>query len=264
MRLFRYFEGLLEPTALPPQGPPPAGLGAFYWYYARQARGLVVALFAAGFIVALIDTTIPVFVGRVITLVSSHEPGSLLRDLWPPLVGMALVLLIARPLAMLLQNMLTNQAIIPGFHQPDALAEPLARRAAELDLFSERFRRSHRQRVMQTGPALRESVVSAINAVWYILVYGASAVTCSARRLAVGDPVLCGSPAMPRCSAVSAADARALAAHVGDALGPHRPHRRQLHQYPDGQTVRPRRATRTNSSARRSTSTPRPIAASCA
>ena len=89
MRLFRYFEGLLEPTALPPQGPPPAGLGAFYWYYARQARGLVVALFVAGFIVALMDTTIPVFVGRVITLVSSHEPGSLLHDSWPPLLGMA-------------------------------------------------------------------------------------------------------------------------------------------------------------------------------
>src|SRR5438445_11921896 len=31
-------------------------------------------------------------------------------------------------------------------------------------------------RVMQTGPALRESVVAATNAVWYILVYGSSAI----------------------------------------------------------------------------------------
>ena len=69
MRLFRYFESLLEPTAVPPEGPPPSELGAFYWHYARQARGLVAALFFAGSIVALIDTTIPVFVGRVITLV---------------------------------------------------------------------------------------------------------------------------------------------------------------------------------------------------
>ena len=52
MRVFRFFENLLEPTALPP-GPPPAGLGAFYWHHARQARGLVVALFAAGLVVAL-------------------------------------------------------------------------------------------------------------------------------------------------------------------------------------------------------------------
>ena len=30
--------------------------------------------------------------------------------------------------------------------------------------------------VMQAGPALRESVVQVINAVWYILVYGTAAV----------------------------------------------------------------------------------------
>src|SRR5260370_26971684 len=58
MRVFRFFENLLEPTALPPEGAPPAGLGAFYWYYARQARRLVAALFVAGFIVAILDTTI--------------------------------------------------------------------------------------------------------------------------------------------------------------------------------------------------------------
>src|SRR5438128_11901754 len=48
MRLFRFFESLLEPTAIPPQGVPPADLAAFYWHYARQARGLVAALFVAG------------------------------------------------------------------------------------------------------------------------------------------------------------------------------------------------------------------------
>ncbi|HLZ79555.1 MAG TPA: ABC transporter ATP-binding protein, partial [Sphingomonas sp.] len=46
-------------------------------------------------------------------------------------------------------------------------------------------------RVMQTGPALRDSVVSSINAVWYILVYGSSAALVLGRadwRLAV--PIL--------------------------------------------------------------------------
>ena len=115
MQLFRFFESLLEPTALPPEAPPPAGLAAFYWHYARQARRLVAALFAAGFIVAILDTTIPVFIGRVVSLVSGHEPGSLLHDNWPQLVAMALVLLIARPAALALQNLITNQGIIPSF-----------------------------------------------------------------------------------------------------------------------------------------------------
>ena len=176
MRLFRYFEDLLEPTALPPQGPPPAGLGAFYWYYARQARGLVVALFITGFIVALIDTTIPVFVGRVITLVSSHEPGSLLRDSWPPLLGMALVLVVVRPLAMLLQNMLTNQAIIPSFSNLIRWQSHWHVVRQSWSFFQNDYAGRIAQRVMQTGPSLRESVVSATTAVWYILVYGGGAV----------------------------------------------------------------------------------------
>src|SRR5262249_2788939 len=175
MQLFRYFEGLLEPTALPPQGPPPPGLGAFYWHYARQARGLVVALFVAGFIVALIDTTIPVFVGRVITLVSSHEPGSLLRDSWPPLLGMAVVLVVLRPLAMLLQNMLTNQAIIPGFSNLIRWQSHWHVVRQSWSFFQNDYAGRIAQRVMQTGPSLRESVVSATTAVWYILVYGGGA-----------------------------------------------------------------------------------------
>src|SRR5262244_963373 len=176
MRLFRYFETLLEPTALPPQGPPPAGLGAFYWHYARQARGLVVALFVTGFIVALIDTTIPVFVGRVITLVSSHEPGSLLRNSWPPLLGMALVVLVARPLAMLLQNMITNQAIIPGLSNLIRWQSHWHVVRQSWSFFQNDFAGRIAQRVMQTGPSLRESVVAATNAVWYILVYGGGAI----------------------------------------------------------------------------------------
>jgi ATP-binding cassette subfamily B multidrug efflux pump len=64
MRLFRFFETLIDPTAVPSEAAPPPGLAAFYWHYARQARLLVVALFVAGSLVALLDTTIPVFIGR--------------------------------------------------------------------------------------------------------------------------------------------------------------------------------------------------------
>src|ERR1019366_28666 len=45
---------------------PPAGLIAFYWHYARQAKGLFAGLFAAGFAVALLDSLIPVFIGRIV------------------------------------------------------------------------------------------------------------------------------------------------------------------------------------------------------
>ena len=103
-------ETLLDPTALSPEAPPPQGLAAFYWHFAGQAKGLVVALFLAGMMVAALDTTIPVFIGRVVTLVSSHAPETLLRDAGPQLLGMALVLLVLRPAASLSPSILNRSA----------------------------------------------------------------------------------------------------------------------------------------------------------
>ena len=240
MRVFRFFESLLEPTALPPETPPPAGLAAFYWHHARQARGLVLALFAAGSAVALLDTLIPVFIGRVVTIISHNRPDALHHAV-PQLLGMAAVLLLARPSALLLQNLITNQAIAAGLSNMVRWQSHWHVVRQSWTFFQNDFAGRIANRVMQTGPALRESVVSGTNAVWYILVYGSGAIDPDGpQRLAAGGAGaavvcrLCGAAALFR-----AAPARPLAADVGDALDPGRPGRRQLHQHPDGQALRP-------------------------
>ena len=43
--MFSLFEKSLAPTSLPENPEPPGGLLAFYWHFARQARGLFIALF---------------------------------------------------------------------------------------------------------------------------------------------------------------------------------------------------------------------------
>src|SRR5215472_363376 len=176
MPVFRFFENLLEPTAPPEGAAPPSALGAFYWHHTRQVRPLIAALFAAGFTVAALDTTIPVFFGRVVTLLSRPAALSDWTEVWPQLLGMALVLLVARPLAMLLQNLITNQAIIPGFSNLIRWQNHWHVVRQSWSFFQNDFAGRIAQRVMQTGPSLRESVVSATNAVWYILVYGSGAV----------------------------------------------------------------------------------------
>ncbi|MGH7046073.1 MAG: ABC transporter ATP-binding protein [Stellaceae bacterium] len=181
MRVFRFFESLLEPTALSPERPPPASLAAFYWHHARQARGLVLALFAAGSVVAMLDTLIPVFIGRVVTLVAHHTPDILYTD-WPQLLGMAVVLLLLRPSALLLQNLITNQAIAAGLSNMVRWQSHWHVVRQSWTFFQNDFAGRIANRVMQAGPALRESVVSGTNAVWYILVYGSGAVILMGRN----------------------------------------------------------------------------------
>src|SRR5215467_1719526 len=102
---------LLSPRTAPHNPEPPSGLVAFFWHYARQAKDLFIGLFVAGFFVALLDSLIPVFIGRVITLITSNSPDQLFDQFWPLLLAMAVVLLVLRPLALTTQNMMANQAI---------------------------------------------------------------------------------------------------------------------------------------------------------
>jgi len=191
MRVFRFFESLIEPTSLPPEAPPPSGLVAFYWHYVRQARGLIVLLFIAGFSVALLDATIPVFIGRVVTLVSNHTPDSFLAEAGPQLLGMALVLLVARPLAVLFQNLITHQTVAPGLTNLIRWQNHWHVVRQSWSFFQNDFAGRIANRVMQTGPSLRESVVAGTNAVWYILIYGTSALTLMASNdLRLAIPVL--------------------------------------------------------------------------
>ena len=184
--MFTLFERLQKPTDLPEEAEPPPGFIAFFWHFARQAKGLFVALFAAGFVVALLDSTIPVFMGRIITLITATPPDQLFATFWPHLAGMAVVLLIARPIAQASQNLIANQAIAANVSNRIRWQNHWYVVRQSWAFFQNDFAGRIANRVMQTGPAIRETLVALITSVWYILVYGTSALIL----LSSADPVL--------------------------------------------------------------------------
>ncbi len=189
--MLRWIEGLLEPTQRTPTEPPNRGLGRFYWHYLRQIPWLIVALFATGLVVALLDVTIPLFIGRVVTLVSQYRPARLLAEAGPQLLAMALIFLLARPAALLAQFLVTNQIINPGFTNLVRWQTHWHVVRQSWTFFQNDFAGRIANRVIQTGPALRDSMVSGTNAVWYILVYGGSSVALlSAMNWHLALPVL--------------------------------------------------------------------------
>ncbi len=184
--MFSFFERLLKPTETPERPEPPATLIGFFWHYAQQAKALFAALFVAGFVVALLDTLVPIFIGRVVTLITTGTPQTLFAEHWPLLLTMAVTLLVVRPLALTTQNLLTNQAISANVSNRIRWQNHWHVVRQSWAFFQNDFAGRIANRVMQTGPAIRETVVALITGVWYILVYGTSALIL----LASADPWL--------------------------------------------------------------------------
>jgi ATP-binding cassette subfamily B multidrug efflux pump len=172
--MFRYLQSRVRGTAST-GSPPPAGLSAFYWHFVRQTRQWYGAMFVTSLAVALIDTLIPLFIGRLVGLMQTTDRQVALAAEAPMLIGMVVMVLLVRPGVLLLDVAIRQNAIIPG-------ATSLIRWQAHwhvvrqnLSFFQNDFAGRIANRVMQTAMALRESVMSAIRAVWYIAVYGIAA-----------------------------------------------------------------------------------------
>src|ERR1700684_1244514 len=189
--MFARFERFLTPTATPDQPEPPDSLIAFLWHFARQAKGLFAALFVVELLVALGDSAVPWFMGRVVTMVTKTPPDRFLADGWRLLLGMAIIVLIVRPTVTLTRYLITNQAIAAPFTGLIRWQSHWHVVRQSWAFFQNDFAGRISNRVMQTAPSVRSTLTATITTVWYILVYGASAIALTAaadRWLAV--PIL--------------------------------------------------------------------------
>jgi ATP-binding cassette subfamily B multidrug efflux pump len=178
--LFNYLQSRIRGTASPGPGAPPPGLIRFYWHFVSQTRGWYALMFVTSLAVALIDTVIPVFIGKLVSLMEATDRQAAITSEWPLLMGMLVLVLVVRPFALLVDLAVRHNALIPG-------ATSLVRWQSHWHVvrqswpfFQNDFAGRIANRVMQTANALRESVMAGIRAVWYIAVYGISALVLMA------------------------------------------------------------------------------------
>jgi ATP-binding cassette subfamily B multidrug efflux pump len=179
--LFHYFERLIPATAPPAPGAAPAGLLGFYWHFIRQARGVFAAMLLSCLLVALSDTVMPVLIGQLVTLMTAPDRAAALQRSAPMLGLMLAFLLVLRPGVLVLDSLLRFNAVMPAFTSLVRWQNHWHVIRQGWPFFQNDFAGRIANRVMQTGNALRESAVSGVRAVWYILVYGLSSMALLAQ-----------------------------------------------------------------------------------
>jgi ATP-binding cassette subfamily B multidrug efflux pump len=173
--MFRFFERLIDPVAMPPQGGPPAGTRAFYWHFIRQHKGVFGALVLIQLILATCDAALPVFTGMIVNRLAGADPATFFSDHALLLIGMAAVILLVRPLTLSCQFLISQQALAPGFSSMVRWQSHWHVVRQSWPFFQADFAGRIANKVMQVGYSLRSSTTTIVNIVLYIAIYGVGA-----------------------------------------------------------------------------------------
>jgi ATP-binding cassette subfamily B multidrug efflux pump len=170
--MFRWFENRIDPFAPAPAGRPPATIAAFYWHYIKPVWRPFAVLLVIGFFGSLIEVVLMAFVGNLVDLMSAAaSPRTFFSENAGVLLFMAFVALIARPVASTLHDLVKNQMISPAVTTRIRWQTHTHVLGQSLAFFQNDFAGRISTRIMQTGASLRESVVQAVDAIWYMVVH---------------------------------------------------------------------------------------------
>jgi ATP-binding cassette, subfamily B, multidrug efflux pump len=179
--MFRFFETRIDPFRPHDESMPPTTLVGFYGRYARQAWPWLAALMTVGLVVSLIEVSILRFVGSIVDLLRTTTPARVLQDSGETFLLMGLMIFIARPLATIAHDLLTQQTIAPGWTNLIRWQTHRYVLRQSLDYFANDFAGRIASNVVQAGPALRESCVQIIDALWFVTIFAGSALVIFAQ-----------------------------------------------------------------------------------
>jgi ATP-binding cassette subfamily B multidrug efflux pump len=185
--MFRWFETRIEAFTEAALVRPPSTLRAFYWYFVGPIWPAFALLLVVGFVGAVIEVALMAFIGSLVDLMkASSTPATFFADHGPWLLFMAFVAIIARPAVSTLHDLIKNQLIAAPFTSRIRWQTHRYVLRQSLGFFHNEFAGRIANRLMQTAPALRESVVQLIDALWYAGVQWAGALVL----FATSDPRL--------------------------------------------------------------------------
>ena len=174
--MLSWFERLIDPFKEVPVQQPPSKLGAFYWHFLRQVWWVYALIMLFGLLGALIEVSLFAFVGKIVDLAkSAKDPASFFEEHGTTLIWMAFVALVARPVAFGMHALLINQTANANVMGMVRWQQHRYMLRQSLSFFQNDFAGRLANKIMQTGGALRQTVLEIVDALWFVAIYWTSA-----------------------------------------------------------------------------------------
>jgi len=174
--MLSWFERLIDPYKDVSIVQPPDKLGAFYRHYLRPIWWVYALIMLFGLMGSLIEVALYAFVGKIVDLAkAAPNPAEFFELHGSMLLWMAFVAMVARPVAFGLHALLINQTANTNVMNMVRWQQHRYLLRQSLTFFQNDFAGRIANKLLQTGGAMRQSVVEAVDALWYIGIYWTSA-----------------------------------------------------------------------------------------
>jgi ATP-binding cassette, subfamily B, multidrug efflux pump len=166
-----WFENLVDPFRDTPIEQPPERVIDFYRHFIAPVKWLVLAVLLVSLANTVTEMALFVFLGWIVDWTNTTAPDLFFATHGWALAGMAFVVLVLRPLIALLARGFNQLSLVPSLTAMVRWQNYRYVLRQSLTFFQNDFAGRIAQKVMQTGPSLRESVGSVIDGIWTLLIY---------------------------------------------------------------------------------------------
>ncbi|MBL4542426.1 MAG: ABC transporter ATP-binding protein [Rhodobacteraceae bacterium] len=170
--MFRLFENLVDPYAPYAQDDrPPQRLWPFMRAWSRPFHRVFGVAIVLSIVVATIEVGLIAYMGRVVDLLSDNSPEQVIAAHGWELIGVALFILILRPLIQGLDVLVLNNGIIPNYGTLFRWRAHSQVLRQSVGWFENDFAGRIANRIMQTPPAAGEVIFQLFDAISFALAY---------------------------------------------------------------------------------------------
>ncbi len=173
--VYQRFERIIDPFRPTVDALPPRGVIRFYAHYLKQVWGALAFLLVVGLFAALVEVALFSYLGRIVDMARDTPGPNFFAVHGMELLGMALVVVLLRPALMGLHDLLVHQSVTPGLTTLVRWQNHRYVLKQGLGFFQNDFAGRIANRILQTGAALRDSAVQAVDAIWHVVIYSGSA-----------------------------------------------------------------------------------------
>lgn len=169
--MFRYFENLINPFAPTKASTPPSAFWAYVRTQLAPFRRWLPWMALSGFIVAVMESGLVFYSGRLIDMMTDAGPRTFWADHQLEVILVALFILFLRPILIAFNHLFLEQTLASNMQVQAQWRAHKHLLGQSTGFFQNDFAGRLSNRVMQLGPAVEDSVYMAFEGIWYSLTY---------------------------------------------------------------------------------------------